>query len=86
VAAAEPFVRIIVRRPHAYFFLDDLYADRGGIRSATPEGATVGDGATAPLPGIYVLDAEGRLLGSVALAGAGARDALVAALRVLSGE
>lgn len=53
-------MRVIVRRPHAYFFIADLFEDRGGIKSATPGGCTLADGSTAPLPGIYVLDSDGR--------------------------
>lgn len=61
VRAADSFVRVIVRRPHAYFFIGDLFKDRGGIKSATPGGCTLADGSTAPLPGIYVLDSDGGL-------------------------
>jgi len=60
VRAAEDYVRIIVRRPHAYFFIGDVFADRGGIQSATPQGCTLADGSSAPLPGIYVLDSDGK--------------------------
>lgn len=52
-------MRLIIRRPHAYFFIGDLFEDRGGIKSATPAGCTLADGSTAPLPGIYVLSSDG---------------------------
>jgi hypothetical protein len=60
VRAAEDYVRIIVRRPHAYFFITDLFNNRGGIKTATPQGTTLTDGSSAPLPGIYVLDSAGK--------------------------
>ena len=46
VNASEKFVRLIVRRPHAYEF-------RQKFR-----------GHEVPIPGIIVLDADGKLLGS----------------------
>lgn len=57
-------MRIIVRRPHAYFFITDLFKDRGGIQTATPQGTTLTDVSSAPLPGIYVLDSDGKYVGS----------------------
>ena len=60
VRAADDYVRIIVRRPHAYFFIRDIFKDRGGLRSATLQGSTRADGSSAPLPGIYVLDSDGK--------------------------
>lgn len=77
VRAADAYVRIIIRRPHAYFFLQDTFAGRGGIRSATPAGCVLADGTTAPLPGIYLLDEDGDFLESVALAGATVGEDLV---------
>jgi len=59
VAASDAYVRVLIRRPHAYFFLNDLFEDQGGVKSATPEGCTLADGTNVPLPGIYVLDADG---------------------------
>ena len=60
VRAADDYVRIIVRRPHAYFFIGDIFEDRGGIQSATPQGCSLADGSAAPLPGVYVLSPEGK--------------------------
>ena len=75
--AADEYVRVIIRRPHAYFFLQDTFEERGGIRSATPAGCVLANGTTAPLPGIYLLDEDGGFLESVALAGAtGGKDLL----------
>jgi hypothetical protein len=45
VKASEKFVRVIIRRPHAYEF-------RQKFR-----------GKEVPIPGIIVLDAEGKLVG-----------------------
>ena len=61
VRAADAYVRLIIRRPHAYFFIGDVFKDRGGIQSATPSGSTLGDGSSAPLPGIYVLNPDGSV-------------------------
>ena len=69
-------MRVIIRRPHAYFFIEDTFEDRGGISSATPAGCKLADGSTAPLPGVYFLDEEGKHAGSVALAGASAEQLL----------
>ena len=60
VRAADDYVRIIVRRPHAYFFIGDLFKARGGIQTATPSGTTLVDGSSAPLPGVYLLDSDGK--------------------------
>lgn len=71
VRAADNFVRVIVRRPHAYLFIGNLFEDRGGIKSATPGGCTLADGSTAPLPGIYVLDSDGAFEASSEVSKAG---------------
>jgi len=47
--ASEKFIRVIVRRPHAYEF-------RQKFR-----------GREVPIPGIVMLDANGKLLGPVSL-------------------
>lgn len=60
-------MRCIVRRPHAYAFLEETFADEGGIASATPAGCRTPKGRTLPLPGFYVLEADGRWLGACAL-------------------
>jgi hypothetical protein len=80
VRAADGYARVIIRRPHAYFFLQDTFDERGGIRSATPAGCVLADGTTAPIPGIYLLDENGEFLESVALTGATAGGDLVDAL------
>lgn len=82
VRASEEFVRIIIRRPHAYFVLDEWFKDQGGCVSATPEGMVLGDGGTVPLPGLYVLNAEGVVVTSAGLVGEDARSTLLKALRI----
>ncbi len=52
-------MRVIIRRPHAYLFLNDTFAHEGGVASATPAGCVTGHGTQLPLPGLYVLDSEG---------------------------
>lgn len=79
VRAADSYVRVIVRRPHAYFLIDELFEGRGGIRGSTPAGCLLADGTTAPLPGIYVLDADGRVEGRSAVV----REALLQLLQPL---
>ena len=49
VKASEKFVRLIVRRPHAYEFRQKY------------------KGQEVPIPGIIVLDADGKLLASSSL-------------------
>ena len=55
-------MRVIIRRPHAYFFLNETFADEGGIASANPAGCVTEHGTELPLPGLYVLDSEGRFV------------------------
>jgi hypothetical protein len=60
---------VIIRRPHAYDFLMQAYADRvedrGKVRGSEA-GVEVGD-LVLPLPGFYVLDAGGKVLGKCGL-------------------
>ena len=73
-------MRIIIRRPHAYFVLDDWFEEQGGVVSATPGGCVLGDGGLAPLPGLYVLSAEGVVEDSAGFVGEDAREALLEVL------
>ena len=84
VRASRDFVRVIVRRPHAYFYIQELGADQGGISGATAAGVVMGDGTRAHIPGAYFMDAEGALLGATGLAGANAKADLLAMMRELS--
>ena len=73
-------MRVIIRRPHAYFFLDAQFEDQGGVVTGTPQGCVLGDGTPVPIPGVYVLSADGDVEASVALAGKDARKELLKAL------
>ena len=52
----------------------------GGIRTATPTGVLLADGLEAPLPGMYILDWEDRIQGTVNLRGDHVREQLLEAL------
>ena len=80
VKEAAKFVRVIVRRPHAYFFLKEKF-DTGGSLMGTMTGVTFGDGTVVPLPGIYVLNTEGVVENQVAIASSDAKEDLLNALR-----
>lgn len=73
-------MRVIVRRPHAYFFLNAQFKDQGGVVSGTPQGCVLGDGTPVPIPGVYVLRGEGDVERSVALASKDSRSELLNAL------
>ncbi|MFT7485572.1 MAG: hypothetical protein ACI9F9_001422 [Candidatus Paceibacteria bacterium] len=62
--ASEDYVRILLRRPHAYFFRDNLYRGMLGVRMDELRGPILSDGSLPPIPGVYVLDADGALVGS----------------------
>ena len=67
VRETEKYVRVIIRRPHAYWFLNETFADEGGIASATPAGCVTGDGTELPLPGLYVVDSEGNFVAATTI-------------------
>ena len=69
VQASDAYVRIIIRRPHAYFFLGEVFKEFGGVKTGTPTGCVLGDGSTAPLPGLYVLHSSGGFEAQAALRG-----------------
>ena len=73
-------MRILIRRPHAYFFLGEQFKEEGGVASSNPLGCVLADGSQAPIPGIYLLDAEGAVTARVSLLGANARKDLLEAL------
>ena len=60
-------MRVIVRRPHAYTFLNDTFAAEGGIASATPAGCVTADGTVLPLPGLYIVDSEGGFVAATTI-------------------
>lgn len=80
VRAADPFVRVLVRRPHAYFFLGEYLAPDGSGMSGAVDGVTLDGGRRLPIPGVYVLDAAGEPLASVSLLAAEGRERLLEAL------
>ena len=74
VRAARAYVPVIIRRPHAYDFLRNAFGDRvdgSGNGSAdvraSASGIQVGE-LELPIPGFYVLDAQGRVLEKTGLA------------------
>lgn len=67
IRAAGDYVRIIIRRPHAYGFLNETFADEGGVASATPAGCVTGSGTQLPLPGLYVIDSEGGVVATTTI-------------------
>ena len=70
VAGSQDFVRIIIRRPHAYWFLMDVGGgdDTSRSISATPAGVVIDDGDLLPIPSFFFLDSDKQVLGNVALA------------------
>lgn len=69
IRAAGAFVPVIIRRPHAYDFLMQEFGDQvDGSEEVrgTDAGIQVGD-LTLPIPGFYVLDPRGEVLGKCGL-------------------
>ena len=70
MCATRAYVSVIIRRPHAYDFLLQEFNDcvegaeevRGG-----DSGLQIGE-LELPIPGFYVLDADGKVLGKAGLA------------------
>lgn len=74
---------VIIRRPHAYDFLMERFADR--VSSSTDvqgsdAGLMVGE-LELPIPGFYLLDPQGKVLGKAGLTQPGARADILALLR-----
>ena len=70
VRAAEVYVPVIIRRPHAYDFLMQEYADQVDASEearGTEAGIQVGE-LVLPIPGFYVLDASGTVRAKAGLA------------------
>ena len=74
--ATDEYVRVIIRRPHAYWFLIDLNGGEDAARNinATPAGVVIDDGDLLPIPSLFFLDADKNVLGHVALVDDGARE------------
>jgi len=60
---------VIIRRPHAYLFLQQKFEEsmKFYAPSGANEGGIVDITLVHPIPGFYLLDAEGRVLGHVGL-------------------
>ena len=76
IEGSQGFVSIIIRRPHAYWFLTDLGGGEQAARNinATPAGVVIDGGDLLPIPSLFFLDADKNVLGRVALTDDGARD------------
>lgn len=59
--ATESYLRVILRRPHAYLFREKV--------------------AGAPIPGLSILDGEGKLVGAVPLTEKTTADEIALALK-----
>ena len=73
---------VIVRRPHAYQFLVERFAGESYAEDDVKgsEAGLVIRGKELPIPGLYVLDADGKVLGHAGLLQADARAAVLALL------
>lgn len=58
VRAADDYIRVLIRRPHAYFFLEDVFPELVSLGRATPKGFVRTDGTVAPLPGVYLFNSD----------------------------
>jgi hypothetical protein len=78
----EPYVRVLIRRPHAYDFLrehpDVVPQDAVTTRA---DGSLEVDDSKLPIPSICVLDASGAVRAVVPLNAEHARQRLLDALR-----
>jgi len=76
VEGSRDFVSIIIRRPHAYWFLQDIGSNGRMSLSVrgTPDGLYINDDDLLPIPSLFFLDADRTVLGNVALAEPAARD------------
>jgi hypothetical protein len=73
-------VRVLIRRPHAYSFVQRYLPPEP---TSTAQSPSASDGRTAPIPGIVFLDSNGALRAHVKLDEEGAREALLRALAEL---
>jgi len=81
VEGSQNFVRIIIRRPHAYWFLFELDGEEEPMSvSATPEGVVINQGDLLPIPSFFFIDPDRNVLGNVGLA---QPDALAKALELM---
>ena len=81
------FVRLIIRRPNAYWFLEELTGTSNEQSVlALPEGLKIGDREILPIPGVYFLDPNREVRGTIALLESGAQRALEETMRRLSAD
>jgi len=81
------YVTLIIRRPHAYWFLEHV-SDPNETASvaAIPSGLRLSSGVVLPIPSVFVLDGDGEVLDQVALADSNAASLLRQTLKRHSGE
>ena len=77
--ASERYVSVIVRRPHAYQFLVERFAGESPTEDEVSgsEAGMLIRRQELPIPGLYVLDADGEVLGQAGLLQEGARDGVL---------
>jgi len=61
-------VTIIIRRPHAYWFLELGREEEPMSVSATPAGVVIDGGDLLPIPSFFFIDPDQNVLGNIALA------------------
>ena len=78
---------LIIRRPHAYWFLEQV-SDVGEDAKilALPSGLKLSNGEVLPIPSVFVLDAERKVIDRVALADGSAASTLPRMLARHSGN
>jgi len=65
---AERYVTLIIRRPHAYWFLEQVSdLDENAQILALPSGLKLSNGELLPIPSVFVLDAKRNVIDRIAL-------------------
>ena len=87
VRLSERYVTLIIRRPHAYWFLEQV-SDLGENAAvlAIPSGLKLPSGEILPIPSVFVLDGDREVLAQVALADSNAASLLRETLKRHAGE
>ena len=74
---ADRYVTLIIRRPHAYWFLEQVSGlDANAQILALPSGLKLSNGEVLPIPSVFVLNAQRDVIDRVALADGNAANAL----------
>ena len=82
VKLASRFVTLIIRRPHAYWFLKKVSGfDENAPFGAIPDGLKLPDGVVLPIPSVYILDSSGGAIDHIAVDGRGSGYGLEELLR-----